>query len=59
VKEGEARVGRVRATIERRRESGLTTELTENLLDTMLESLSLLDDIKARIEGTLRTCKSE
>jgi hypothetical protein len=53
VKEGDARIGRVRATIERRRESGLTSELTENLLNTMLESLSLLNDTKARIEGSL------
>jgi hypothetical protein len=53
VMEGEARVRRVRASIERRRQSGLNAELAENLLNTMRVSLSLMIDRKARIEADL------
>jgi hypothetical protein len=53
--EGEARVRTIMVAIERRRASGLATELVENLLNTMLVSLSLLIDTKAKIEGALRS----
>jgi hypothetical protein len=53
LKEKEARVRKISAAIERRRASGLNTKLTENLLYTMLVSLSLLIDTKVKIEAEL------
>jgi hypothetical protein len=54
ITEGEARIRRIMASIERMRESGFATELADNLLNTMLVSLSLLIDAKAKIESALR-----
>jgi len=43
--------------IERGRESGLSTAVAENLLNTMLVSLSLMNRHKARIEAELKALK--
>ncbi len=59
VTEGEARVQRIAAAIERRLKFGLTTELAENLLNTMLVTLSLLIDSQARIRAALHYRKSK
>jgi hypothetical protein len=52
--QGEARIREMGAAIERRRQSGLNTEIAEHLLNTMLETLSLLTNRKAGIEAELR-----
>src|SRR5262249_3707326 len=52
--EGEERVRKVRAAIERTRGLGLNIELAERLLDTMLVTLSLLMERKAALEADLR-----
>lgn len=55
VVEGELRVGKIGAIIDRRRGFGLNTEFTENLLHTMLVTLSLMIDSRMRIEAELRS----
>jgi hypothetical protein len=57
VVEGEARVRKFNVAIERGRESGLSTKVAENLLSTMLVSLSLMNRNKARIEAELKALK--
>jgi hypothetical protein len=54
VAEGEALVSRMKVVIAKTRELGLGVDFAENLLDTMLETLSLMNDVKAGIEARLK-----